>query len=106
MSNDLLKELRRFEDDAEQCMKCGFCSFVCPVYQEERIESSVARGKNELVKAMLAGELELNSEFADRMFKCAACGACTESCPSKAHIPRLVVAANSWMTRFSLWPWA
>ena len=41
-------------------MKCGFCTFVCPVYQEEKIEAGVARGKNELVKALLSGELELN----------------------------------------------
>ncbi|MBN2320464.1 MAG: (Fe-S)-binding protein [Acidobacteria bacterium] len=99
MSDDLLKELRQFEDETEQCMKCGFCSFVCPVYQEERIESSVARGKNELIKGLLAGELELNSELADRLYKCASCGACTESCPAKAHIPRLIVAARADMAR-------
>ena len=32
-------------------MKCGFCSFFCPVYQEERTETSVARGKNYLDEA-------------------------------------------------------
>jgi glycolate oxidase iron-sulfur subunit len=99
MKEDLLKELRKFEQETEQCMKCGFCSFVCPVYQEERIESSVARGKNELIKALLAGELELTSALADRLYQCAACGACTESCPAKAHIPRLVVAARADIAR-------
>lgn len=99
MKEDLLKETKKFAQEAEQCMKCGFCSFVCPVYQEEKIESSVARGKNELIKGMLAGDLELNSELADRLYKCAACGACTESCPAKAHIPRLVVAARADITR-------
>jgi glycolate oxidase iron-sulfur subunit len=99
MSDDLFKELRKFQDEAEQCMKCGFCSFVCPVYQEERIESSVARGKNELVKSLLAGDLEFSDGLADRLYQCAACGACTESCPAKAHIPRLVVAARADMAR-------
>jgi len=99
MKNDLLQELKRFEDDADQCMKCGFCSFVCPIYQEERIESSVARGKNELIKAVLAGELEFNSELTDRLYKCVACGACTESCPTQAHIPRLIVAARADIAR-------
>ena len=45
-----LKELERIESFADQCMKCGFCSFFCPVYQEDRVETSVARGKNYLVK--------------------------------------------------------
>ena len=76
-------------------MKCGFCSFVCPVYQEERIEAGVARGKNELVKAVLAGELELTRDLADRLYKCTACMACTETCPAKAVVPRLVVAARA-----------
>jgi len=98
MKDDLL-EVKKFEAETEQCMKCGFCSFVCPVYQEEKIESSVARGKNELVKSLLNGELELNSKMADILNKCTACGACTESCPAKAHIPRLVVAAKADIAR-------
>jgi len=95
MSASEFKELERIERDTEQCMKCGFCTFVCPVYQEEKIESSVARGKNELVKSLLSGELELSRELADRLYKCTACMACTESCPSKAPIPRIVVAARA-----------
>ena len=48
-----LKELRKVEKFADQCMKCGFCSFCCPVYQEEKTETSLARGKNYLVKQIL-----------------------------------------------------
>ena len=99
MNEDPLEELRKFALETEQCMKCGFCSFVCPVYQEERVESSVARGKNELLKAVLSGELELNDQIADRLYKCTACMACTELCPAKAHIPRLVVAARADIAR-------
>jgi glycolate oxidase iron-sulfur subunit len=92
-------ELQKFEKDTEQCMKCGFCTYVCPVYQEEKIESGVARGKNELVKAVLNGELELNRDLADRLYKCTACMACTESCPAKAPIPRIVLAARAEIAR-------
>lgn len=94
-----LKEIGRFEEDTEQCMKCGFCTYVCPVYQEEKIESSVARGKNELVKGLLNGELRLSRSLADRLYKCTACMACTESCPSKAPIPRIMVAARADFAR-------
>ena len=92
-------ELQQLEKDTEQCMKCGFCTYVCPVYQEEKIESGVARGKNELVKAVLSGELELNRDLADRLYKCTACMACTESCPAKAPIPRIIVAARAEIAR-------
>jgi glycolate oxidase iron-sulfur subunit len=95
MNLSAFKEIERVKKDTEQCMKCGFCTYVCPVYQEERIESGVARGKNELVKGLLNGELEFSRSLADRLYKCTACMACAESCPSKAPIPRIVVAARA-----------
>lgn len=97
--NASLIELNKYEKETEQCMKCGFCSYVCPVYQEEKIESGVARGKNELVKRLLSGELEINRELADRFYKCTSCMACTENCPAKAPIPRLLVAARADVAR-------
>ncbi len=39
------EEVKRFEKDLLLCMKCGFCTFWCPVYQEERVEASVAEAK-------------------------------------------------------------
>ena len=95
MSSQVFEEIEKIIRDTEQCMKCGFCAHVCPVYQEEKIESAVARGKNELVKGIISGELDFNRELANRLYKCTACMACTESCPSKAPIPRIVVAARA-----------
>ena len=94
-----LAEIMKMEKETEQCMKCGFCTFVCPVYQEEKTEASVARGKNELVKRLLSGELERTREIADRLYKCTACMACTANCPSKAPVPRIVVAARADIAR-------
>ncbi len=85
--------------ETEQCMKCGFCTYVCPVYQEEKIESGVARGKNELVKALLNHELEFDRDLMSRLYKCTACMACTESCPTRTPIPRIVVAARAEAAR-------
>ncbi len=97
--NHTLTEIRKLEKETEQCMKCGFCAYVCPVYKEEKTEASVARGKNELVKRLLSGELEINRELADRLYKCTACMACTANCPSKAPIPRIIVAARADIAR-------
>jgi Fe-S oxidoreductase len=54
-TEDKPDEIKRFEKDLGQCIKCGFCTFFCPVYQEERVESSVARGKNMMVRGLMAG---------------------------------------------------
>jgi len=37
-------------DDANQCMKCGFCMYNCPIYKVDHIESHVARGRNMLIR--------------------------------------------------------
>ena len=92
---DRYEQIKRFESDLSQCMKCGFCTFWCPVYQEERIEASVARGKNMMIRGLLAGELDYTQEYADRLNKCTLCMACTTNCPAKANIPNVIVAARA-----------
>jgi glycolate oxidase iron-sulfur subunit len=99
MNDNAFAEIRKFEKESEQCMKCGFCTFVCPVYQEEKTEASVARGKNELIKRILSGEQELSWELANRLYKCTACMSCTANCPARAPIPRIIVAARADIAR-------
>jgi glycolate oxidase iron-sulfur subunit len=96
---DRYQQIERFEDDLSQCMKCGFCTFFCPVYQEERIEPSVARGKNMMIRGLLAGELDYTKEYAERLNRCTLCMACTTNCPAKANIPNVIVAARADATR-------
>lgn len=90
-----VKEIVKFESDLNQCAKCGMCTFWCPVYQEEYVESSVARGKNIMIRALVAGELEYTREFADRLNKCLLCMSCTANCPANAQIPPVIVAARA-----------
>ena len=92
---DRYEQIKRFEADLTKCMKCGFCTFWCPVYQEERLEPSVARGKNMMIRGLLAGELDYTKEYADRLNKCTLCMTCTANCPSKANIPNVIVAARA-----------
>jgi len=95
LSYDRYEQIKRFEKDLSQCMKCGFCTFWCPVYQEEHIEASVARGKNMMIRGLLAGDLDYTQEYADRLNKCTLCMTCTANCPAKANIPNVIVAARA-----------
>ncbi|OPX94939.1 MAG: Lactate utilization protein A [Syntrophorhabdus sp. PtaB.Bin006] len=94
-----IKELKQVEQYANQCMKCGFCSFFCPVYQEERVETSVARGKNYLAKLIIKGEQGFTPEMAEIIGKCLLCKRCAANCPAKTQIDRVVVAARADMVR-------
>ncbi len=94
-----LKELTKISSYADQCMKCGFCSFFCPVYQEEKTETAVARGKNYLVKQVLAGNQEFTPQLGEIISKCLLCKRCVANCPSKTQIDRVVVAARAQMVK-------
>ncbi len=94
-----LGELKKVGQYADQCMKCGFCSFFCPVYQEERTETSVARGKNYLTKLILKGEQEFTPAMGEILGKCLLCKRCVANCPSKTQIDRVVVAARAQMVK-------
>jgi len=92
---DDLTELKKIEKYADQCMKCGFCTFFCPVYQEELVESSAARGKIFLTKQILQGEQQLSDEVMDIVGKCLLCRACAVNCPAKTQVDRVIVGARA-----------
>jgi glycolate oxidase iron-sulfur subunit len=94
-----LSELKKVEQYAEKCMKCGFCAFFCPVYQEEKVETSVARGKNYLTRLAIRGEQEFTPEMADIIGKCLLCKRCAANCPAKTQIDRVVVGARAQMVK-------
>ncbi len=89
------REIRKFESDVGRCTKCGFCTFWCTVYQEQHIESSLARGKNMMIRGVLSGELEYSEELGKLLNECTLCMSCTANCPVKARVPDAVVAARA-----------
>ena len=94
-----LKELKKAEEYADQCMKCGFCAYFCPVYQVEKTETSLARGKNYLAKLAMKGEQKFTPEMGEIIGKCLLCKRCVANCPSKTQIDRVVIAARAQMVQ-------
>jgi glycolate oxidase iron-sulfur subunit len=88
-------EIDRFKADLDKCTKCGFCMASCPVYQEERVESSVARGKIMLIRALLSGELTATDAMAEQLNRCTLCMTCTQNCPAGTQVPSIVTAARA-----------
>jgi glycolate oxidase iron-sulfur subunit len=89
------EQIDKFRDDLDKCTKCGYCMSYCPVYREERIESSVARGKIMLIRALLSGELTLSDEMTEQLNKCTLCMTCTENCPADTPVPTVITAARA-----------
>jgi glycolate oxidase iron-sulfur subunit len=88
-------EIEKFRDALDSCTKCGFCMAGCPIYREEKIESSVARGKIMLIRAMLDGELDVTDEMAEQLNRCTLCMTCAQNCPAGTHVPTVITAARA-----------
>ncbi len=89
------RELELRGELAAKCRSCGTCHSVCPVFAELKIESSAARGKVALVKAIIAGEVDATKTFDDRLQLCLNCKACVANCPNGVQVDDLVLAARS-----------
>jgi glycolate oxidase iron-sulfur subunit len=80
-------------ENADRCMKCGFCMSGCPVYGVDHRESHVARGRNMLVRMVRDGALAADQSYRDSLSCCLLCGRCEAMCP--AGVPTLAIAIGA-----------
>jgi glycolate oxidase iron-sulfur subunit len=88
-------QIEKFKADLDKCTRCGFCMSACPVYREEKIESSVARGKIVLVRNLLSGDLKTTGEMAELLNRCTLCMTCAQNCPAGTNVPSIITAARA-----------
>jgi len=55
----------------------------------------VARGKVQLVKAMLDGDIEPSANLAHLLSRCLTCGACQEACPGDVQVTEIILRARA-----------
>lgn len=94
IANNRLENIRKFQADVEQCMKCGFCGYFCPIYREEHEEKGLARGKDQLIRFALEGKQDLTKGFYEAIDNCLLCKTCVQYCPAKTRIDHAVTAAR------------
>ncbi len=75
-------ELQETRELVDRCNKCGLCIPACPVYQQVLMEAASPRGKIQLVKSFLEGDVELSKRFKEIILTCLLCENCVVNCPS------------------------
>jgi Fe-S oxidoreductase len=88
------KALDKYMKEMVTCTLCGFCKSVCPVFDHQGWDSSVARGRVLLAYGLLTGELEPDDSVVERLFQCPTCNDCYRRCPSKIKTVEIVEAAR------------
>ncbi len=91
--------LRAVQDQVARCNRCGFCQAACPIYHITGHEAATARGHNELVREMLAGNLGPGDDVEPSFAQCLLCRACAAHCFPALPTERVVTAARALFNR-------
>jgi glycolate oxidase iron-sulfur subunit len=76
------------------CVHCGMCLESCPTYEQTGEEQHSPRGRVYLIKAVAEGKLIVDEHFADPVFSCLDCRACTTACPVNVDVGGLIEEAR------------
>lgn len=79
----------------QQCMHCGMCLPTCPTYDATKLERNSPRGRIALMRAIADDRLEPTREFAEEMYFCLGCLACTTACPAGVNYAELFERARA-----------
>ncbi len=93
------------QEEVHKCNKCGACLNSCQVYKQLNYESASPRGKVQLIKKILAGQLEPSENFNKILFTCLLCESCTVTCPSGVKVDRLMKAMRAELVKKSGQNW-
>lgn len=76
-------------EDLHNCLKCAACQAVCPTYKVTRMERHAPRGRVQMVKKYLEGDLDVTRGLQEALMSCILCESCTQACPSGVRLDRV-----------------
>ena len=88
-------QLNNIKDQFQKCVRCGLCRSVCPIFKEDRRETSAPRGKVFLAQMLVNGEIAPDSKAAQNLSMCLMCESCSSECPSGIEVHKIVSLARA-----------
>jgi len=85
---------KKLEKEMLTCTFCGFCKSVCPYFEDNQWDPSVARGKVILAYGLTRGEIEPDDSVIKRIYQCTTCKDCERRCPSDIKVIEIVKAVR------------
>ncbi|WP_300670773.1 (Fe-S)-binding protein [Desulfoluna sp.] len=92
--------LSELDDMLVNCMRCGMCQSVCPVFRDSMLEGDVARGKLVLIDSLAKRMIDSPGEVKDRLDNCLLCGSCEANCPSGVKVMDIFIKARIVLTNY------
>lgn len=76
-------------EDLANCLKCAMCQPVCPTYKVTKMERHSPRGRVQMVKHYVEGDLSISRGLEEALMSCLLCESCAAACPSGVRLDRL-----------------
>jgi len=86
---------KKLEKEMLTCTFCGFCKSVCPYFEDNQWDPSVARGKVILAYGLSRKEIPADESVVQRLNQCTTCKDCERRCPSNIKVVDIVEAARA-----------
>ncbi|MFC1515351.1 (Fe-S)-binding protein [Thermodesulfobacteriota bacterium] len=96
----LKTHISELEDLLGDCMRCGMCQGVCPLFAETGRETDVARGKMALLDGLTQEMFKDPNGVYKHLNKCLLCGSCADNCPSGVNALEIFIKARAILTAF------
>lgn len=87
--------LKKWENDLNICIRCGYCYEFCPLFKLFNWESDTPRGKLLLLYGLLTGEIKPSSYIAEKIFQCFYCQNCSDNCSAQVPISDIFTDARA-----------
>jgi len=95
--SDPFKIIAKYEEAAAACNRCGFCTSYCPTYKATGNEAYSPRGRVQIFRALIDGNLADPLAAGDIIDTCLLCGECTSVCFSEVPTADLMVHARHFL---------
>ncbi len=82
---------KNISDIARVCADCGNCLYSCPVYNAELTEPNSPRGKVNLLKGIIDGELSNSNISKKYIYQCVLCGSCEDTCTKGVNYVEMMI---------------
>ena len=96
----LAEMFKKLDDQLVNCMRCGMCQAVCPLFKETGRETDVTRGKLALLGGLASQILQDPEGVNEILNRCLLCGTCQCNCPSGVQVMDIFLEARAILTGY------
>ena len=98
--SQLANTLMKLDDMLCDCMRCGLCQAVCPVFGATMKEADVSRGKLALLDNLAHKMIVDVDAVEEKLNRCLLCGSCQANCPSGVKILDIFMTARQALVEY------